>query len=76
MWGREKRLNSEVTRMYYIGNNTYTLSVVIPYAEPMICGFYLWDTVQLPAGTGIPEAEVPIRQGSDGKRQCCRAFPL
>lgn len=24
--------NSEVTRMYYIGNNTYTLSVVIPYA--------------------------------------------
>jgi len=24
--------NSEVTRMYYIGDNTYTLSVVIPYA--------------------------------------------
>ncbi|HWT73992.1 MAG TPA: hypothetical protein VN258_04625 [Mobilitalea sp.] len=24
--------NSEVTRMYYIGSNTYTLSVVIPYA--------------------------------------------
>lgn len=24
--------NSETTRMYYIGNNTYTLSVVIPYA--------------------------------------------
>jgi hypothetical protein len=24
--------NSEITRMYYIGNNTYTLSVVIPYA--------------------------------------------
>lgn len=23
--------NSEVTRMYYIGNNTYTLSVIIPY---------------------------------------------
>lgn len=24
--------NSEVTRMYYVGNNTYTLSVVIPFA--------------------------------------------
>lgn len=24
--------SSEVTRMYYIGNNTYTLSVVLPYA--------------------------------------------
>ncbi len=24
--------NSEVTRMYYIGDNTYTLSLVIPFA--------------------------------------------
>lgn len=24
--------NSEITRMYYIGDNTYTLSVVLPYA--------------------------------------------
>jgi hypothetical protein len=24
--------NSEVTRMYYIGDNTYTLSVILPYA--------------------------------------------
>lgn len=24
--------NSEVTRMYYVGDNTYTLSVIIPYA--------------------------------------------
>ncbi len=24
--------NSELTRMYYIGDNTYTLSVVIPFA--------------------------------------------
>lgn len=24
--------NSEITRMYYIGNNTYTLSMVIPYS--------------------------------------------
>lgn len=24
--------NSELTRMYYIGNNTYTLTVVLPYA--------------------------------------------
>lgn len=24
--------NSEITRMYYVGNNTYTLSMVLPYA--------------------------------------------
>ena len=28
----ENDSNSEVTRMYYIGNNTYTLSMVIPYS--------------------------------------------
>ena len=29
---RKNDSNSEVTRMYYIGDNTYTLSVVIPFA--------------------------------------------
>jgi hypothetical protein len=28
----ENDSNSEVTRMYYIGDNTYTLTVVIPFA--------------------------------------------
>ena len=28
----ENDSNSELTRMYYIGDNTYTLSVVIPFA--------------------------------------------
>ncbi len=33
----ENDSNSEITRMYYIGDNTYTLSVVIPFA-----GEYTW----------------------------------
>ena len=28
----ENDSNSELTRMYYVGDNTYTLSVVIPFA--------------------------------------------
>jgi hypothetical protein len=28
----ENDSNSEATRMYYVGDNTYTLSVIIPFA--------------------------------------------
>ncbi|MBQ8159778.1 MAG: hypothetical protein IJ083_03420 [Clostridia bacterium] len=37
--------NSEITRMYYIGDNTYTLSVVIPFAGKYDYGISTYGTL-------------------------------
>ena len=54
--------NSEVTRMYYIGNNTYTLSVVIPYAGTYDFAVSTYGTLSATyCGDGYP------RSGSSNK---------
>lgn len=41
----ENDSNSEVTRMYYVGNNTYVLSVVIPFAGKYNFGVSTYGTL-------------------------------
>ena len=37
--------NSAVTRLYYVGNNTYSLSVVIPFAGTYDCAVSIYGTL-------------------------------
>lgn len=54
--------NSEVTRMYYIGDNTYTLSIVMPYAGTYDFSVAMYGTLSATyQGDGYP------RSGSSNK---------
>ena len=54
--------NSEITRMYYIGDNTYSLSVIMPYAGTYDFSISTYGTLSAThQGDGYP------RSGSSNK---------
>lgn len=59
----ENDSNSEITRMYYVGDNTYTLSVVIPFAGEYDYAISTYGTLSAVYTAGNPRAE----SGSDPK---------
>lgn len=54
--------NSSVTRLYYVGDNTYTLSVVIPFAGTYDCAVSIYGTLSACYST-----DHLARSGSDAK---------